>query len=225
MPFIVLSSDSFFEVGVRCLFNSELIDCIDRRTIIIIDLKYLSKIKIDVLFDDVITIIFVMDNIGDKNLLDRELISHLSTVYSIHFLCRNATQSVYKKVIAVINKGKVDPTFRILPPVKRSLLTSKESHVLMLLLQGYNLFCIAEMSTLSTKTISAHKRSIMKKINVKNIPKLFEKIVFKNNADNLLLELTRAKLAYVQRNDLMMAVQFPSCGTSLAPLNNKTQMF
>lgn len=204
MAFILLSNDSFFEFGIRSLFNSAISDCVNRRTIIIVDIKYLPKINLDINLDQVSTIIFMMENIEDRRLFDKKLINYLSTICTIHFISRNATPGVCNALINMINKGDVKNRSRINQPIKRALLTSMESHVLSLLLQGNSLCYIAEMSALSVKTISAHKRSIMKKINVKNIPKLVEKIVFKQKADNLLLELSRAKLDLVQCYDFML---------------------
>ncbi|WP_370639809.1 hypothetical protein [Buttiauxella sp. A2-C1_F] len=84
-----------------------------------------------------------------------------------------------------------------------------ESYVLSLLLQEKDLCYIAVMSTLSVKTINAHKRPIMKKVHVKKIVKLVEKIVFKPKPDNLLLELSREKLDLVRSNDTRNAVVKP----------------
>ncbi|WP_370644898.1 helix-turn-helix transcriptional regulator [Buttiauxella sp. W03-F01] len=106
------------------------------------------------------------NNLEDKTFLTKnEYI--ISQLFSIHLMRGSEIQRVFNTQIALINIIKVKLIERIIQLFKKLLLTPMESYVLSLLLQEKDLCYIAEISTLSVKTINAHKRPIMKKVHVK----------------------------------------------------------
>lgn len=195
----IWSIDAFFKIGLCNFLNDVSKQFPTTSNLLFIDLNHLPKentlpedIKID-------TIVFIIENNGDKYLLNEKKMQCIKQSYQVRFILRKFSLSDLKKFMVTI--AKIPQADYVC--IKHYTFTIYEKKLLSMIAAGLSVSSISYNCRISPQTVSYYKRKIMRKININSSSVFFRKLVISHNIEHVLSALTEENHSNMINNLLL----------------------
>ena len=178
----IWSSDEFFKVGLEEFLNNghELFSSPSH--LLFIDLNHLPEKNTNLEGTKIDTIIFIIENNGDKYLLNKIETQCIEQFYKVWFILRKSSLSSFQKAITIMARTHKEDNITI----SNYTFTFCEKRILAMIADGFSVSTISNICQISPSTVSSYKRKIMRKINVNSSSVFFRKLIISRDVDQVL---------------------------------------
>ena len=186
--YVIITNDEYFYIGIYALLK----DRGDNNVVFRVTTNDFEEFYKHHLFDSCLFIVY-LHAVSESFVA----LSHLEKVHGkVIFFSKNTRTFKICNFFGVscIDVERIEEIDTILKysnsiyPIKKGLLSQKEKHVLVKLLNGWSINNLATVNDVSYKTISAHKRNGLSKLGVNSISLLVNGV-----SDDVLVSLSTTK--------------------------------